>query len=108
MPGESGHELVRWIRGEHPDVAVLMATGTNDPGIADKVIAAGAYGYLLKPFKRNELSINVANAFAAGGSRSRTGSTASGWKTWWLSGRPSSGWPSTASRRPSSRARAAR
>ncbi len=62
MPGESGHELVRWIRDEHADVAVLMATGTNDAGIADAVLAAGAYGYLLKPFRRNELSINVANA----------------------------------------------
>ena len=39
-----------------------MATGTNDAGIADMVIGAGAYGYLLKPFKRNELSINVTNA----------------------------------------------
>jgi putative two-component system response regulator len=62
MPGESGRELIRWIRGEHPDVAVLMATGTNDPGIADAVLAAGAYGYLLKPFRRHELLINVANA----------------------------------------------
>jgi putative two-component system response regulator len=62
MPGESGHDLVRWIRAEHRDVAVLMATGTNDRGIADAVLAAGAYGYLLKPFRRNEVAINVANA----------------------------------------------
>jgi putative two-component system response regulator len=62
MPGESGRELVRWIREQYPDVAVLMATGTNDPGIADAVLTAGAYGYLLKPFRRHELLINVANA----------------------------------------------
>jgi putative two-component system response regulator len=62
MPGESGQDLVRWIRTHQPDVAVLMATGTNDRSVADAVIAEGAYGYLLKPFKRNELAINVVNA----------------------------------------------
>lgn len=62
MPGETGDRLVRWIGEEYPDVAVLMATGTDDRGIADAVIAAGAYGYLIKPFKRNEVAINVSNA----------------------------------------------
>jgi putative two-component system response regulator len=62
MPGESGDELVAWIREEHPDVAVVMASGTSHRGIADAVLAAGAYGYLLKPFKRNEVAINVAGA----------------------------------------------
>ncbi len=62
MPGEMGDDLVGWIRTEHPDIAVIMATGTNHRGIADAALAAGAYGYLLKPFKRNELAINVAGA----------------------------------------------
>jgi putative two-component system response regulator len=62
MPGESGRELLAWIRVEHPDVAILMATGTDDRQIADAVLALGAYGYLVKPFKRNEVAINVANA----------------------------------------------
>jgi PAS domain S-box-containing protein len=62
MPGESGQSLARWIRAEHPDVAVLVATGTNDPNMADTALALGAYGYLTKPFKRNELAINVVNA----------------------------------------------
>ena len=62
MPGESGRELLRWIRGEYSDVAILVATGTDDRAIADAVLASGAYGYLVKPFKRNEVAINVANA----------------------------------------------
>ena len=56
MPGEPGTSLVRWIRSEHPDVAVLIATGADDPAMADAALAAGAYGYLTKPFKRNEVA----------------------------------------------------
>jgi putative two-component system response regulator len=62
MPGESGSDLIRWLRTAHPEIAVLMATGTDDREVADTVLASGAYGYLLKPFKRNEVAINVANA----------------------------------------------
>jgi putative two-component system response regulator len=62
MPGESGDDLVAWIRDEHPDVAVVMASGTSHPGTAEAVLAAGAYGFLLKPFKPNEVAINVAGA----------------------------------------------
>jgi putative two-component system response regulator len=62
MPGESGTDLTRWIRDHHPDVAVLMATGIDDPELARSVLELGAYGYLVKPFKRHEVQINVANA----------------------------------------------
>jgi PAS domain S-box-containing protein len=62
MPGESGARLASWIREEHPDVAVLIATGTNDADVADAALALGAYGYLTKPFKHNEVAINVVNA----------------------------------------------
>lgn len=62
MPGESGTDLTRWIREHHPDVAVLMATGIDDPALAESVLEIGAYGYLVKPFKRHEVQINVTNA----------------------------------------------
>jgi PAS domain S-box-containing protein len=62
MPGETGISLARWIREEHPDVAVLIATASNDPEMADEALALGAYGYLTKPLKHNEVAINVINA----------------------------------------------
>ena len=62
MPGESGTELTKWIREHHPDVPVLMATGIDDPELAQSVLQIGAYGYLVKPFKRHEVQINVTNA----------------------------------------------
>ena len=62
MPGERGTDLARWIHENHPDVAVLVATGLDDPGLAEAALRLGAYGYLVKPFKRNEVQINVVNA----------------------------------------------
>ncbi len=62
MPGESGLILVEHIAEEHPDTAVMMVTGYDDPGVAQVALDRGAYGYVIKPFERNELLINVANA----------------------------------------------
>ena len=46
----------------YPDTAVVMVTGMDDRSYADAAIELGAYGYVLKPFKPNELIINVGNA----------------------------------------------
>jgi putative two-component system response regulator len=62
MPGEPGADLLRWIIAEHPDTAVLVATGSADRDTAERVLSLGAYGYLLKPFKPSEVEINISNA----------------------------------------------
>ncbi|NUT54540.1 MAG: response regulator [Thermoleophilia bacterium] len=62
MPGESGIDFTREVLGQYPDTAVVMVTGMDDRSYADAAIELGAYGYVLKPFKPNELIINVGNA----------------------------------------------
>jgi putative two-component system response regulator len=62
MPGESGLDLVRDVRERYPNSAIVMVTGLDDPRYAQEALQSGAYGYMLKPFKPNELLINVANA----------------------------------------------
>ncbi len=62
MPGESGIDLTRHIAAVHGDTAVIMLTGEDDPKSADAAIAAGTYGYIIKPFNPNELIINIRNA----------------------------------------------
>jgi putative two-component system response regulator len=62
MPGDSGLVLVDWLAEHHPDTAVMMVTACDDPAVAARVLAAGADGYIIKPFERNEIVINVANA----------------------------------------------
>jgi putative two-component system response regulator len=62
MPGESGIDFTREVLAQHRDTAVVMVTGMDDRSYADAAIELGAYGYVLKPFKPNELIINVGNA----------------------------------------------
>jgi putative two-component system response regulator len=62
MPGRSGLDLLDNIVQKHHDLAVLMATAVDDRNVAIKTLEMGAYGYIIKPFERNELVINVANA----------------------------------------------
>ncbi len=62
MPGESGIDLIRHVQKEYPDTAVIMATAVDKPETAATALATGAYGYMIKPFKTNEVIINVVNA----------------------------------------------
>jgi putative two-component system response regulator len=62
IPGESGIELLSYIRRDHPEVAVLMVTGEDSTALAMTAIEQGAYGYLIKPVAAGELLINVATA----------------------------------------------
>lgn len=61
MPGESGIDLVRHIREAYQDTAVIMVTGIDEGRVADRAIAAGIYGYILKPLSLTEILINVRN-----------------------------------------------
>ena len=62
MPGQSGMELLEQIGAELPDTAAVMVTGTDDTEVVRQALTLGAYGYVVKPFRPNELLINVMNA----------------------------------------------
>lgn len=62
MPGMSGLDLLNIIRTLYPDTAVVMVTAVNDRETGVLAIELGAYGYVIKPFERNEILINVASA----------------------------------------------
>ena len=62
MPGGSGLELISSLRRDYPNVATLMVTGLDDPLLAHAALDMGAYGYVVKPFEKNEVIFNVANA----------------------------------------------
>lgn len=62
MPGESGLELLRYLKTNCPDTGRVMVTGTSDPEIASEILEIGVYGYILKPFNRSTLLITVQNA----------------------------------------------
>jgi putative two-component system response regulator len=62
MPGESGLVLVEEIARDHPDTAIVVVTGVDDPGVAARSLELGAHGYLVKPFWPGQLLIAAANA----------------------------------------------
>lgn len=59
----TGLELAAEIRRFEPGVALVMMSGSDDTRLAEEAIRVGAYDYLVKPFRNNELLITVANAF---------------------------------------------
>ena len=62
MPGESGLDFAREVSADYPEIAIVMVTGLDDRHHAEAALEHGVYGYILKPFKPNELVINVVNA----------------------------------------------
>ena len=62
MPGGSGIELIRAVAAAYPEVAAVMMTGVDAPHLAAEAVELGAYGYVLKPFERLEIEIQVAEA----------------------------------------------
>jgi two-component system, NtrC family, sensor kinase len=62
MPGESGLDFCRFLLSAHPDTAMVMVTGIEDPLVAKDALDIGVYDYLLKPIERNRVLISVANA----------------------------------------------
>jgi DNA-binding NarL/FixJ family response regulator len=62
MPGESGLDLIRYVRNAYPATAVIMVTAMDDPQEAQTALELGIYGYIIKPFEPNQILIGVANA----------------------------------------------
>jgi putative two-component system response regulator len=63
LPGESGMDLIQSLLArEDDDLAVVMVTGEDNPKLADRAFELGAYGYLVKPYRRGDLLITVSNA----------------------------------------------
>ncbi len=62
MPGESGLTLVDEIARDHPDTAIVLVTGVDDPEVAKQAFEMGAHGYLVKPFWPGQLQITTMNA----------------------------------------------
>ena len=55
MEGISGLDVLRHVRENDPDVAVVMITAYGSIPTAIEAMKNGAYDYMLKPFDPNEL-----------------------------------------------------
>jgi two-component system response regulator PilR (NtrC family) len=62
MPGASGLELLRAVKEESPDTVVIMITAFATTETAIEAMKQGAYDYVIKPFKVDELRLAVEKA----------------------------------------------
>jgi putative two-component system response regulator len=62
LPGESGLALVEDALARDEKLAALMISGLDEVALAERALAAGAYGYVVKPFSANDLLIGVLGA----------------------------------------------
>ncbi len=59
MEGLSGLDVLRQVKEDDPDVAVIMITAYGSISTAIEAMKNGAFDYLLKPFDPNELGVLV-------------------------------------------------
>ena len=55
MPNMDGHDLLKAIKSEHPEMPVVVVTGYSCADTRDAVLSEKADGFLSKPFKVNEI-----------------------------------------------------
>jgi putative two-component system response regulator len=61
MPGMDGLSLVKAVAHRIPEIAIVMVSSLDNAEMAMECLRYGAYGYVLKPFKTNDILIAVAN-----------------------------------------------
>ncbi len=65
LPGEtSSLQLVEHMLAHHPHTTAVMMSGLDDIALADRALAMGACGYLIKPFDANDVLRSVTSAIS--------------------------------------------
>ena len=63
MPGLDGFELLKVVKEEYPDIAIIMMTAYGDTYTVKDALLLGADEYITKPFKSFEISLIVERAY---------------------------------------------
>jgi two-component system response regulator PilR (NtrC family) len=66
MPGLSGLELLGHLRQARPGTPVIVISGIGDRTHAEGLTRLGAFDFLLKPFRLEEIEASVARALEHG------------------------------------------
>lgn len=65
MPNMTGIELLKHVKDSYPDLVFMMITAFGSTESAVEAMKMGAYDYLTKPFKIDEVRLNIQNALRA-------------------------------------------
>lgn len=62
MPGCDGMDILRWIKAQDRSEEVIIITAFGSPETADEALRLGAFDYITKPFRREEILMAVERA----------------------------------------------
>jgi DNA-binding NtrC family response regulator len=62
MPGLSGIELIREAKRIDPDMPIIVITAYGSSQSAEESITEGAYDYITKPFRKDQIIITINRA----------------------------------------------
>lgn len=62
MPVEGGIEALKKIKADHPEVKVLMITGSTERETVQSALSNGASGYVVKPFNATKVLAAIRQA----------------------------------------------
>ncbi|MFN9069223.1 MAG: sigma-54-dependent transcriptional regulator [Bdellovibrionales bacterium] len=62
MPNMNGIELLKHVKDSSPDTVFMMITAFGTTETAVEAMKMGAYDYITKPFKIDEVRLNITNA----------------------------------------------
>jgi two-component system response regulator PilR (NtrC family) len=62
MPNMTGIELLKFVKESYPELVFMMITAFGTTESAVEAMKMGAYDYLTKPFKIDEVRMNIQNA----------------------------------------------
>ncbi len=66
MPGLGGMEVLQRVREDHPDLPVILLTGHGSTRDGIEGMRMGAFDYLMKPIKIEELVKKIEEALGGG------------------------------------------
>jgi FixJ family two-component response regulator len=64
MPGQTGIEVLAGQAARRAELPTLLMTGSADPGLAERALAAGAMEMLVKPVPPDQLLAAIGRGFA--------------------------------------------
>ena len=62
MPGLSGIDLIREAKKIDPDMPIIVITAYGSAQSAEESITGGAYDYITKPFRKDQILITINRA----------------------------------------------
>jgi DNA-binding NtrC family response regulator len=62
MPGLTGREILMYVQNQHPTTPVIIISGKPDGSDGKSLVEMGAFAYLTKPFRLDDIEDAVTRA----------------------------------------------